>query len=735
MNRTKSSTAGVTKLFAIAILGVIILAVWGHEPGYAKYGGAATKRAAAPDDIPYALTGHVTYDDGTRAANVTVEMYGTDSGTASTDGEGNFHFTLPYLACVNGAHAVSFKATLPDPSCPNNVRRDYCPFGPCGFFSACGDGGAFEAGTLTLEKCQQSPAPPQTPQRDDTGAPRCPRPTPTPTDTTFVTTASDTDLFSPKGVEGKNVFRSQGPFTIEIPVSRVVGEVDVDHLQTLKYPEELVNNGVVSREATLTLAYYDVDSEANDPASSPERDHITFNGVEIGASGTPEFLPGKDKEWTVKEYKIPISLVRFGRKRTEAGLPSGSPLNGYNEVKITVDEANAGSGKERWGMSVAWASIQFSALAPVILVHGNNSCGDFFAGDINVPCGSMPRMAPSTTWFIQAFKDKKIPYDNSINLSIDTPAEASINAHGAVLATKIPEIARTFGAKHVHIVAHSKGGLDTREFLTRITPGSLGVMSLTTLSTPHGGSVAAEYELVAADAVRRNQQTDLTTGKWEAMRLTAQVSERPLRAAAAVAFGPNYGTPFLSGSAARAFTARNKGLLPRSFTVDGVDNKMYYYAIAADANLDDSHEGPESPWKPTISADETKWLPGMPLEAVIRGEPAGSVPTDWAREQAYQLLYDMLGRVRTVGVYQNDFGRWGIDETRFPNRDYFRFNDFCVTHESGVFNPVRELGFNRPPEGIGLDNGALIKAHHGTLSSVPVANIVIQLITHAQPME
>ena len=107
-------------------------------------------------------------------------------------------------------------------------------------------------------------------------------------------------------------------------------------------------------------------------------------------------------------------------------------------------------------------------------------------------------LAPTPGSFLAA----GIPTDTSINL----PGTASVAANAATLSTLIPGIVRSFGASHVHIVAHDKGGLDAGEWLSlnaakdkarAVAPFS--VISLTTLSTPHQGTAAADL-LVALEA-------------------------------------------------------------------------------------------------------------------------------------------------------------------------------------------------------------------------------------------
>ncbi len=67
----------------------------------------------------------------------------------------------------------------------------------------------------------------------------------------------------------------------------------------------------------------------------------------------------------------------------------------------------------------------------------------------------------------------------------DSNADIETNAHH--LAKRIDEIVEKTGAQKVNIIAHSKGGLDSRYAISILGAGS-HVASLTTISTPHHGS-------------------------------------------------------------------------------------------------------------------------------------------------------------------------------------------------------------------------------------------------------
>ncbi|MGH9901633.1 MAG: esterase/lipase family protein, partial [Pyrinomonadaceae bacterium] len=271
------------------------------------------------------------------------------------------------------------------------------------------------------------------------------------------------------GLDTGCTFRSGGPLRIPVKIDRVVGDVQGD--QRLADPQTLIQNGVVSKFATLRMPAFDIDYNGA-PGFPPERDRVLFNGVDIGPQGGVAYLTGDDGIWKLNEFQIPIELIRFGKRN-----PGGAPTPGDNVIEIRIDQASGN--QENWCMSIDWAAIRFDALAPVIMIHGNNSNGQFFS-DFN---------------FIQPFQQQKIPFDNSINMQTDF-----IAVHGNLLATLIPNKAKEFGARSVHLIAHSKGGLDSRDFLARTLPSNFGVLSLTTLATPHHGSVGADYAIDSKNA-------------------------------------------------------------------------------------------------------------------------------------------------------------------------------------------------------------------------------------------
>lgn len=701
----------IKQWFSLCFLIAIGLSVWGYTTSYAGPGESAPAASSAPTD-GVNFVGRVFHRNGSPAASATVEMYGTDGGMTSTDSSGTYRFTAPTDECSVKYHCVSFKASIADPSCePGHVRPDtgegWSIFCWCG---SGGGGGTSTVGDLTLGSCPSSggggsPEPTPPPSDDKTVKP-FPYPSPVPTDSSFYGTAPD-DAFA------HTVPRSGGPIVRNVDITRAVGEIKPED-GTLKYAAELVNNGVVSRYATLKIPVYDVDS------NSGELDHVLFNGVEIGPDGSKAYLNGKDKAWFISEFQVPIELVRFGNRN-----PGHPPDPGHNEIKILVDEST--STRERWRVSVGAPKIEFEAMYPVVMVHGNGSCGGFYAGDWL--CKGTP-VAPDR-WFTRPFIDQKIPFDNSIAL----PA-APIQDNAAELLAgqrSILNIAEEWGARHVHIVAHSKGGLDVRGFLTGLPsgddPAALGVLSLTTLATPHLGSAGADYQ----DTVSRLNKSGQLNGN------TIASSDNPFRVGMSAALGTDPGKPDLRVDKMRQFNEWNIPALPRTFKVDGQTNTIQYFAIAPDANLDNS----EASGSVNELGHPEKFLPTITDGALNLSEweteGVPHIPIPGAEGWLYTNVYRMLGTVKEVKI-----GRGLTQGTLFPRPlpvvkeilepCWFMYNDFAVTRASAVSedDPCQVQTLPSPSPLVPFADQAQIKANHATIASSQTALIVINWIRSTQ---
>jgi hypothetical protein len=304
------------------------------------------------------------------------------------------------------------------------------------------------------------------------------------------------------------LFRSQGPIVIDVPIRRYVGETDADG--RLLNVTSLVSRGIVGPTVKITLPAFDVDAQTFpvvdcdgdgiDDQLLNEVDKVYLNDEELGT------LKGNNAIWLSQSFDVPVSKIKF---------PAAPGATAVNRFKVEIDTANrdvvlssGAIGCEAWAVAIDWIGIKFEAASPVVMVHGIRSSGAAFA---NFKAGLEAEGVKAN--------------DNSINLTDvaapdplppGCPSIAYNNTypdHVAQLKSRVPAIAELFGSETLHFVTHSKGGLDTRGFLSSLVSGPIpirvGTMrgqpvrqdlearSLVTLDTPHAGSVLAKYGVEA----------------------------------------------------------------------------------------------------------------------------------------------------------------------------------------------------------------------------------------------
>jgi triacylglycerol lipase len=372
-------------------------------------------------------------------------------------------------------------------------------------------------------------------------------------------------------------FRGGGPFTFDIAITRFVGELNSDG--TLKNAAALKAANLISPEATLIMPAFDVDSNANVSGFAPERDRVSVNGQEVG------FLSGEDNVWKLNSFKIPIEKVKFSAR----GANGASPAGGINQIRIDIDTANT---SEVWCTSLDWAASSFKAMSPIILIHGNNSNGAFF----------------DAHGFTATLRDNLLVHDNSITMSTDT-----VKNHGAELDRLIPSIVKSFGVDSVHLIVHSKGGLDAREYLASKQPShddQFKVLSFTSLSSPHNGSVGADVLVTRANALKVASEIEFAGFPSHADDVIAGMSV-------------DAGTPDLTTDAAASFNASNLSRLSSSTT---------FHTIAADADTNNNQKIDRSP-------DEYLELRrDSPQLTALDNEFFGQTKTRIAIDTVYQTL-------------------------------------------------------------------------------------------------
>lgn len=294
-------------------------------------------------------------------------------------------------------------------------------------------------------------------------------------------------------------------------------------------------------------------------------------------------------------------------------------------------------------------SITVKAMAPVVLVHGIRSNASAF-NDFE------PVLA------VDAIPTARV------NLG-----EGSIQTIGeGPLRQQVQAIAAEFGSKRLHIVAHSKGGLWSRWLMKTLS--GLAVYTLTTLDTPHEGSVLADAYRVAEGAAN-------------AGAFTSPVFSIVL------ALLNNPSVPDLDIASLEA--ANREMPLLETMTADGRRTKVAYYAHAGDANRNGN-------------VDQFGFGIIEPSEATYFGTTIDP------------KLYGFVQRYKRATLVRLPSGQSTLQLPLIPNSPPYPKNDFIVTTSSSWClntNPCRAVQ-NLP----GISSPW--SKHHGSIVDADVARQV-----------
>lgn len=368
-----------------------------------------------------------------------------------------------------------------------------------------------------------------------------------------------------------------GAITLQIPITRVVvgqGGVSPD-FQTpgnpntgqLFNPFGVVVAGTLSAAATLTLPAFDVDSDIPIQTGGsvlPERPQVYVNPGRLGPSDPGCFvgiLTGRNQTWRLNTFQVPIQCLRF------PALPAvgGTPTPALNTIRIVLDS------QPFWAMAVDWAALSFKALSPIVIIPARDQSPGFFSGLVNSYSPIVPIDATIDNTDPLFLKGTILSFNDSIEVNGARLNDCAFLKFPPDLIpflsyppSCIPDIARRFGVDSLHFVAHSKGGLDAREYLAKYSRGSgISVLSLTTLSTPHQGTVLAD--LVIAAKQLSFDQIWASTGPPRDARWAAWV----------VWFQPYPSTRDLTTYAVRDFNRQNYPALPPG---------IFYKTVTANAD-------------------------------------------------------------------------------------------------------------------------------------------------------
>ncbi len=255
-----------------------------------------------------------------------------------------------------------------------------------------------------------------------------------------------------------------------------------------------VQNGVLSAKASLILFKVDtMRMEASIPTGTAVGVYVNDNFV--GTYPTP--------------INACIELSTKYLKFAQRVLNRSTPTPAENRIAFTLDFqsfTNYNNYFNENNTTANFGNISFQAMAPVIMVHGWNS-GPWWWGPSQAkdPTPADLDGCGPDLWtpndqnngrldFIQPFIQAKIPF--SCQVTID-PSSSNVDDGAVKLEARIRQKAAEFGAKHVHLIGHSKGGLWVRAVLPLLQSDNLGVYSVTSIDTPHHGSSLADLLVIA----------------------------------------------------------------------------------------------------------------------------------------------------------------------------------------------------------------------------------------------
>jgi pimeloyl-ACP methyl ester carboxylesterase len=394
---------------------------------------------------------------------------------------------------------------------------------------------------------------------------------------------------------------------------------------------------------------------------------------------------------------VPVADVNFAIRN-----PGGTPTPGINTIVIVSNPQQVHSSCE-CNDGVPAVSLEVTAMHPIVLVHGWNS-GPWAWGpdtpDPNGPCGAGQLSSDHGRTFINTLVAVGAPFSCEIwigrQASTDQGARVLLSGGRSNEATSISvaKAAAEFGSRFAHIVAHSKGGLFTREFLdenAQQDPSTqVGIVSATTIDSPHSGSVLSDVVV----AYNRGVHDVLGLGR----------------------IGYFFGSIFNSTQLENAFGAGNDDMTvakvaefnaqhpipPPQYQLSNSSSSPVltilnpaYWSTSGDADLD--HSG-------FLSEDEA--APSLWLEALFR----------WNR----------LRTVSRITVTADAEGK----KHAVPSPSAPQANDTAVTVQSARYNPFG-LGFNEIAPGAGSAGPHL--ANHSTVLCSEIGAVPAYCVPSSYP--
>ncbi|GEM_PF-4307412 len=241
-----------------------------------------------------------------------------------------------------------------------------------------------------------------------------------------------------------------GHYNALLPIDRYFGtEAEI---------KKMIERGIMEKNAKLYIPCFDCDSSPQENTAgddAPERDLVYLNGHYLGT------LQGVNETVTLNTFEIPLEYLNF---------PKYPGSQAVNRLMILVDTAND---HQVWYLGQLWQMLVIEAPPPVLLVHGWTNQQDTlaeFSQNLSHILG-----IPSTLAEVSADHS---PHANAVQLQAD-----------------LARLTAQWGVDQFNIVAHSKGGLDTRVLIDENGLHSDYVYKALQVATPNRGSLFADAAL------------------------------------------------------------------------------------------------------------------------------------------------------------------------------------------------------------------------------------------------
>lgn len=246
------------------------------------------------------------------------------------------------------------------------------------------------------------------------------------------------------GVNQKH-YSSDGPINIPIIINRYFGDAEERARQ--------IATGGIPRTLKLIMPAWDVDSNTKSK-HQPECDQVYFNDKFIGT------LQGTNNTWKINIFSVSIEDVHF---------PETPGSTAATWVRIDVDVNNP---VDIWLTSINWVALMIPAPRPIMLVHG--------------------WLSNSDTWRNMQQTIKKAVGVPTVAIDLDPLGSLFHNAY--MLQYELEEWRQAYAVQEFNIMAHSKGGLDSRCYTNSNTHPTYAhdVHRVLQIATPNAGSQMAD---------------------------------------------------------------------------------------------------------------------------------------------------------------------------------------------------------------------------------------------------